>query len=155
MKRKATVLAFDLGGSSGRAIRGVYDNGLFSWEELHRFENNPSERDGHFRWDFGELMREIRIGIEKAGDFDSVAFDTWGVDFGLLDEDGRLLADPVHYRDGRTNGILEEALRTIRRQECEVICVNDSREKDFEGSKRALHAAFENILPKRSQFEVK
>lgn len=113
MKNKATVLAFDLGASSGRAIRGVYDSGSFSWEELHRFENNPAEKDGHFRWNFGELMREIRVGIDKAGAFDSVAFDTWGVDFGLLDVSGRLLADPVHYRDGRTDGILGEALRTM------------------------------------------
>ena len=113
MKNKATVLAFDLGASSGRAIRGVYDSGSFSWEELHRFENNPAEKDGHFRWNFGELMREIRVGIDKAGAFDSVAFDTWGVDFGLLDASGRLLADPVHYRDGRTDGILGEALRTM------------------------------------------
>ena len=81
MKKKATVLAFDLGASSGRAIRGV-----FTWEEIHRFENNPREAEGHFRWNFEELMREIRTGIEKAGTFDSVAFDTWGVDFVLLDE---------------------------------------------------------------------
>lgn len=63
---------------------------------------------------------------------------------------------PISPKRGRCyDDVCEEALRTIRHQECEVICVNDSREKDFEGSKRALHAAFENILPKRSQFEVK
>lgn len=113
MKKKATALAFDLGASSGRAIRGVYDDGVFTWEEIHRFENNPREAEGHFRWNFEELMREIRTGIEKAGTFDSVAFDTWGVDFGLLDESGKLLGDPVHYRDARTDGILDSALRVM------------------------------------------
>lgn len=113
MTKRATVLAFDLGASSGRAIRGVYEDGVFSWEELHRFENNPREHDGHFRWDLTGLLREIRVGIEKAGAFDSLAFDTWGVDFGLLDEEGRLLGDPVHYRDARTDGILADALKVL------------------------------------------
>ena len=113
MTKKTTVLAFDLGASSGRAIRAEYDGESFRWEELHRFENNPVEKDGHLRWDFESLLREIRAGIQKAGAFDSVAFDTWGVDFGLLGEDGKLLSDPVHYRDGRTDHILDSALRTM------------------------------------------
>ncbi len=113
MTKKTTVLAFDLGASSGRAIRAEYDGESFRWEELHRFENNPVEKDGHLRWDFESLLREIRARIQKAGAFDSVAFDTWGVDFGLLGEDGKLLSDPVHYRDSRTDRILDSALRTM------------------------------------------
>ena len=84
MKR---VLAFDFGASSGRAILGAYEGGRLTYKEVHRFENNPREQDGHLRWNFADLMNNVRLGIEKAGSFDSIAFDTWGVDFGLLDEE--------------------------------------------------------------------
>ena len=107
MKR---VLAFDFGASSGRAILAEYADGRLAYREVHRFENCPREQDGHFRWDFADLMANVHQGIEKAGEFDSIGFDTWGVDFGLLDEDGKLLGDPVHYRDSRTEGMVEKAL---------------------------------------------
>ncbi len=110
MKR---VLAFDFGASSGRAILAEYDGGTLTYKEVHRFENCPRESEGHFRWDFNDLMANVRLGIEKAGAFDSIAFDTWGVDFGLLGEDGTLLGDPVHYRDGRTEGMTDKAFRTM------------------------------------------
>ena len=110
MKR---VLAFDFGASSGRAILAEFENGQLTYQEVHRFENCPREADGHFRWDFADLMANVRLGIEKAGEFDSIGFDTWGVDFGLLDENGELLGDPVHYRDGRTGGMVEKALHTM------------------------------------------
>ena len=110
MKR---VLAFDFGASSGRAILAEFENGHLTYQEVHRFENCPREADGHFRWDFADLMANVRLGIEKAGEFDSIGFDTWGVDFGLLDENGELLGDPVHYRDGRTGGMVEKALHTM------------------------------------------
>lgn len=110
MKR---VLAFDFGASSGRAILAEFENGHLAYKEVHRFENCPREADGHFRWDFADLMANVRLGIEKAGEFDSIGFDTWGVDFGLLGENGELLGDPVHYRDGRTEGMVEKALQTM------------------------------------------
>ena len=110
MKR---VLAFDFGASSGRAILAECENGRLTYKEIHRFENCPREQDGHFRWDFAALMDNVRQGIEKTGEFDSIGFDTWGVDFGLLDENGMLLGDPVHYRDSRTEGMVEKALARI------------------------------------------
>lgn len=110
MKR---VLAFDFGASSGRAILAEFENGHLTYKEVHRFENCPREADGHFRWDFADLMANVRLGIEKAGEFDSIRFDTWSVDFGLLDETGELLGDPVHCRDGRTEGMVEKALHTM------------------------------------------
>ncbi|MEG2036579.1 MAG: rhamnulokinase family protein [Ruthenibacterium sp.] len=103
------VLAFDFGASSGRAILATYENGALSYEEIHRFENNPREKDGHFCWDFDALFTEVKTGIAKAGAFDSIGFDTWGVDFGLLDKDGKLLCDPVHYSDARTQGMTQKA----------------------------------------------
>ena len=94
MSNTATVLAFDLGASRGRAIRAVYDGQNLTYEEIHRFENVPIEKDGHLCWDVETLLKEIHTAIQKAGTFDSLGFDTWGVDFGLLDADGHLLANP-------------------------------------------------------------
>lgn len=113
MKDKAKVLAFDFGASSGRGILATYEEGGLRIEEIHRFENNPVEQDGHLRWDFPYLISQVKVGIEKAGAFDSIGFDTWGVDFGLLDKDGRLMELPVHYRDGRTDGMVERALQRM------------------------------------------
>ena len=107
------VLAFDFGASSGRAILGAYEKGALSYQEVHRFENNPREKEGHLRWDFEDLLANVRLGAQKAGPVDSLAFDTWGVDFGLLDAEGRLLEDPVHYRDQRTAGLVEQAFRSL------------------------------------------
>ena len=87
-----TVLAFDLGASTGRAIRAVYDGERLQWKEIHRFDNIPAVENGHLRWNMEALLGEIRIAIQKAGKTDSLAFDTWGVDFGLLDADGKLLS---------------------------------------------------------------
>ncbi len=97
-----TVLAFDFGASTGRTIRAVYDGVRLEYREIHRFDNIPVVKDGHLCWNMEALLREIRIAMHKAGKVDSLAFDTWGVDFGLLDAEGKLLADPVHYRDRRT-----------------------------------------------------
>ena len=74
------VLAFDFGASSGRAILGAYEKGALSYQEVHRFENNPREKEGHLRWDFEDLLANVRLGAQKAGPVDSLAFDTWGVD---------------------------------------------------------------------------
>lgn len=117
MSNTATVLAFDFGASSGRAIRAVYDGQNLTYEEIHRFENVPIEKDGHLCWDVETLLKEIHTAIQKAGTFDSLGFDTWGVDFGLLDADGHLLANPVHYRDARTNGKLEQAAACMPAEE--------------------------------------
>lgn len=100
------ALAFDFGASTGRAILGTLDDGTLTYREVHRFDNVPVERDGTLYWDIDALLVGIREGIERAGEFDGIAFDTWGVDFGLLDAEGKLISAPVHYRDGRTAGLL-------------------------------------------------
>lgn len=113
MKR---VLAFDFGASSGRAILGTFDGEKISLEEIHRFSNDPVMLGDTFYWDVLRLFFEIKQGILKAkqaGGFDSIGIDTWGVDFGLLDKDGKLLENPVHYRDKRNNGMIEEASKYI------------------------------------------
>ncbi|WP_157244663.1 rhamnulokinase [Nonomuraea typhae] len=91
--------AVDLGASSGRVIVG--DESL-RLTEVHRFSNGASVRDGALRWDVRRIFREILYGLQHAGPVDSIGVDSWGVDYGLLGDDGRLLREPVCYRDGRT-----------------------------------------------------
>ena len=109
------VLAIDFGASSGRAIVGTFDGERIALEEIHRFSNDPVILCGTMYWDVLRLFHEIKQSLIKAKpyDVDSVAIDTWGVDFGLLDKDGRLIDNPVHYRDARTNGMLDEAFKLI------------------------------------------
>ncbi len=111
------VLAFDFGASSGRAILGKLENGKITCEEIHRFENSPRMVGDTFCWDFTDLMNNVKEGIKKAGEFDSIGIDTWGVDFGLIDENGNLLSDPVHYRDARTDNIPKEVFETVSAEE--------------------------------------
>ncbi len=118
------VLAFDFGASSGRAIIGKFDGDKITLEEVHRFTNDPVEVQGTIYWDILRLFHEVKQGIIKAknaGGFDSIGVDTWGVDFGLIDEFGCLLENPIHYRDRRTNGILDEAFQLIPREELYAI----------------------------------
>ena len=114
------VLAFDFGASSGRAILGTYDGEQLHLEEIHRFTNDPVDVCGVFHWDVLRLFHEIKQGITKAvhaGGFDAIGIDTWGVDFGLIDKKGRLLNNPVHYRDTRTVGMMEKVFEVIPREE--------------------------------------
>lgn len=107
---RCRVLAFDLGASSGRIIKAEFQENMLKYEEIHRFENTPFSKNGTLYWDFESIKREVMTGIEKAGEFDSIGFDTWGVDFGLLDAQGNLLESPVHYRDIRTDGMVDKFL---------------------------------------------
>ncbi|WP_071130880.1 rhamnulokinase [Enterococcus timonensis] len=113
---KKNVLAFDFGASSGRVILGKYADGKIELEEIHRFANTPIEKNGTLSWDFPYLFQQILVGIKKAtatNSVDSLGIDTWGVDFGLLDEGGQLILNPVNYRDLRTKGILTEAAKYL------------------------------------------
>lgn len=108
-----TVLAFDFGASSGRAIKAVFDGEKIEMTEIHRFENIPLEIDGHVCHDVPMIMSEIKTAIEKAGSVDALAFDTWGVDYGLIGSDGNLVHMPYHYRDTRTAYALEMAAKVM------------------------------------------
>lgn len=113
------VLAFDFGASSGRAIIGCFDGDKITLEEVHRFSNDPVSVGGTVYWDVLRLFYEIKQGIIKAkiaGGFDSIGIDTWGVDFGLIDSEGKLMENPVHYRDARTAGLVDEAFKTMTKE---------------------------------------
>jgi rhamnulokinase len=113
-------LALDLGAESGRAVIGAFDGDRLSMHEVHRFPNRPVRVPTALHWDILGLLAEIRGGTaaaERDGPLASLAVDAWGVDFGLLDERGGLLGNPVHYRDARTDGMLESAFERVPRGE--------------------------------------
>ncbi|HQM96041.1 MAG TPA: rhamnulokinase family protein [Clostridia bacterium] len=112
------VLAYDFGASSGRAMLGSYDGKTINIEEIHRFSNDPVYLNDTLYWDILRLFHEMKAGLieaRKAGhsDIKSIGIDTWGVDFGLIDEKGRLLENPIHYRDKRTDGLMEEVWEKV------------------------------------------
>lgn len=118
MSELSKVLAFDFGASSGRAMLFTFDGKKLSIEEMHRFSNDPVTVGGSFHWDVLRLFHEIKAGILKtmhAGHTDilSIGIDTWGVDFGLFDKNGNMLGNPYHYRDNRTNGMIEQADKEV------------------------------------------
>ena len=114
------MVAVDLGAESGRVVVGTFDGGRLALDDVHRFPNVPVTLAGTLHWDFLRLFGEVTAGLRRVaagGPVASVGVDTWGVDFGLLDARGRLLANPVHYRDGRTEGILDLAFAVVPRAE--------------------------------------
>ena len=112
------VLAVDYGASGGRVMLGGFDGASFTISELHRFPNDPVKLGDTMYWDVLRLYFEMKQGIVKSkayGAISGIGVDTWGVDFGLLDREGRLLDNPVHYRDGRTAGMMEKTLKMVGR----------------------------------------
>ena len=97
--------AVDLGASSGRVMVGRVGDGKVALEEVHRFANEPVRAAGTLHWDILSLYRGVLDGLAAAGPVDSIGIDSWAVDYGLLDASGALLGNPVHYRDGRTDGV--------------------------------------------------
>lgn len=113
------VLAVDFGASGGRVILGSFDGEKIMLNEVHRFSNDPVTVGNTVYWDVLRLYHEIKqgiIGAQVHGGFDSIGIDTWGVDFGLLDFDGCLIENPVHYRDKRTAGLVEKSFGLLPRE---------------------------------------
>lgn len=105
-------LAIDIGASSGRLISGHLDNGKLVTETVYAFPNGAAEKNGHLTWDteglFAEIVKGLKICREKNRIPKIIGIDTWGVDFALLDRDGKPTGDCVAYRDGRTEDIIDE-----------------------------------------------
>jgi rhamnulokinase len=121
MAKTQNYLAIDLGAESGRTILGKLGEGRLSLTETHRFPNWPVRLPDGLHWDVLRLWSEIKTGItatvEGGTKLSGLGLDTWGVDFALLDRNGALLGNPFHYRDARTDGMLEEAFRSMPREE--------------------------------------
>jgi rhamnulokinase len=116
------LLAFDYGASSGRAMLGCFDGQKLELNEIHRFSNDPVAISGSLHWDILRLFYEMKQGISKCiktgnSDIAGIGVDTWGVDFGLLGGSGELLGNPYHYRDSRTEGMIESACRVVPKRE--------------------------------------
>ena len=121
MKNAQNYLAIDLGAESGRAIVGSITDDLLLIEETHRFPNHPVVLPSGLHWDVLRLWSDIKTGIGISSQkfskkINSIALDTWGVDFALLDHQNELLSNPYHYRDHRTDGMLEEAFQRVSRE---------------------------------------
>jgi rhamnulokinase len=116
------LLAFDLGAESGRALLGRIGNDRLTLTAVHRFPNTPVRLPTGLHWNVLQLWQEIKRGIalahQQAGhQLSSIGLDTWGVDFGLLDRTGALIGNPFHYRDSRTDGVMEAAFARVPRSE--------------------------------------
>ncbi len=116
------ALAFDLGGSSGKAVAGRFDGQRLHVHEIHRFRNDPVRASGRLHWDILRLVHEIKQGVVAAGnaglgEIESLAIDAWGCDFGLLDRHGELIGNPYHYRDELTRGVMDEVLQIVPQRE--------------------------------------
>ena len=102
-------LAVDIGASSGRHILAHLEDGKMVLEEIHRFPNGMVQKDGENVWDVDELFAQIKLGMKKCAEAGkipvSIGIDTWGVDFVLLDAEGKRIGNAVAYRDGRTKGM--------------------------------------------------
>lgn len=125
-KAKKGYLAIDLGASSGRHVAGLFDGERLDLQEMYRFENGPVAVGRHMHWDLLGQWSHILAGLRAAriqakeqqlGHIGSVGVDTWGVDFGLLGRDDTLLGNPYHYRDPRTQGMMQRAFETVSREE--------------------------------------
>ncbi len=115
-------LAIDLGAESGRAIIGRLSATGIALEEVHRFANAPVRVGATLYWDVLGLWRDIRLGLGRglAQGGESVlgvSVDTWGVDYGLLAANDALLGNPIHYRDHRTDGMMDAAFAVVPRAE--------------------------------------
>ncbi|MGP4092314.1 rhamnulokinase, partial [Streptomyces sp. KR55] len=109
--------AVDLGASSGRVMVGRVGPDSLELTEAHRFPNRPVRVPEGLRWDVLGLYAGVLDGLRAAGQVDSVGIDSWAVDYGLLDADGALLGNPVHYRDSRTEGVAEKVWAAVPAQE--------------------------------------
>lgn len=119
-QKEKRIIAVDLGASSGRVMAGGLINDTIEYEEIHRFPNGGRMVDGLLCWDFAFLMDNIKQGIKMAGEkyeITSIGIDTWGVDFGLIDKKGKLLRDPVHYRDESTLSVPEQVFKIVPQAE--------------------------------------
>jgi rhamnulokinase len=122
MKTTQDLLAFDLGAESGRALLGRFDGERIALADLHRFSNGPVRLPTGMHWDALRLWSEIKQGIglaqqQSGNNLRSLGLDTWGCDYGLLDRTGVLVSNPYHYRDSRTDGMLEAAFARVPRYE--------------------------------------
>src|SRR5678815_393981 len=118
-------IAVDLGAGSGRVFLVGFDPDEFLLEEVHRFRYPPYFDGQYLRWDFPLIFNEVTAGLRLAGmksaelerRIGSIGVDSWAVDYGLVDADGRLVTQPVCYRDARTDDAMTRVFAVVPRDE--------------------------------------
>jgi rhamnulokinase len=118
-------IAVDLGAGSGRVFIGGLSPMELLLEEVHRFQYTPRHGNGHLRWDAPQIFRDIKVGLSEAGEWgrhlgravSSIGVDSWGTDYGLIDNRGELCENPICYRDKRTHSTIEKVLGNVSREE--------------------------------------
>jgi rhamnulokinase len=112
-------LAFDLGAESGRAMSAELGDGTLALTEVCRFANEPIRAGGSLHWDAPRLWEHIQQACQQAAAggarYESLGVDAWGCDYGLVGEDGELLGNPYHYRDARTDGVMDDVFTRVPR----------------------------------------
>ncbi len=122
MTREKQYIAVDLGAESGRVMLGAVSADSLELEEVYRFANDPVTEKGHLKWDIANLLSRIEAGLAKAvkkadGKIAGIGVDSWGVDYGLLDHTGELIQNPYHYRDTRTDGLMDKAFELMNKRD--------------------------------------
>jgi rhamnulokinase len=114
-----TYLALDFGAESGRAVLAHLHAGIIKTEEVHRFPNEPVSYGGSLHWDVARLWWEVERALARLAKtkLEGIGVDAWGVDYALLGDRGELLQNPYHYRDARTNGVMEEVFQIVGKEE--------------------------------------
>ena len=114
---KTYYLAVDIGASSGRHILGCVENGKIELEEVYRFPNGTTLKNGYQCWDHKSLFENVVKGMKRCAEIGKIpsylGIDTWGVDFLLLDGEGNVIGDSVGYRDSRTEGMDEKVYELL------------------------------------------
>ena len=122
MAQTAKFAAVDFGAESGRVVVGLFDGQRIELDEVHRFHNGPVQVVDSLHWDVLRLFAEAKDGLAAAAkkhgsEIEGIGVDTWGVDFGLIGRDNVLLGNPYHYRDTRTDGMMDEAFKRVSKEE--------------------------------------
>jgi rhamnulokinase len=155
MGDSTAVGAVDLGASSGRVLVGQLGRGRLELREAHRFPNIPVRAGGTLHWDILRLFGDVMTGITAAASgtgLAAVGIDTWGVDYGLLDENGALVGNPVHYRDSRTDNVMPAVLARVPAAELyavtgiQLLPINTIYQLAAAAGTPALHAASQLLL---------
>src|SRR3954452_10284752 len=120
---KDRFVAIDIGAESGRAVLASLENDRLSLEERHRFSTPVGRMNGSLYWNLLGIWEEVKAGLRRCAveggqkrQIDSIGVDAWGVDFGLIAPSGEILGDPVHYRDRRTDGVMEKVFQRVSKQ---------------------------------------
>jgi rhamnulokinase len=121
MTQEKKFIGFDLGAESGRCVVSILKDQQITLHQVHRFTTHNIKYENGFHWDILAIYEEIIEGLKKAKkaygkDFNGIGVDTWGVDYALIDSQDRIMGYPYHYRDDRTDNIMDEAFKIVSKE---------------------------------------